>query len=645
MCGIAGLVYFDQRQIPGQGELEQMIHSLRHRGPDGFGYHRSPGVGLAHARLSIIDLTTGDQPIANEDGSLQLVFNGEIFNYIELRAELQRHGHQFRTTSDTEVIVHAVEQYGIAGCLARLNGQFTFALWNLRERSLVLARDRVGIRPLVYQRQKDHWLFGSEAKSLFAASPARAQRLSAQGFAQTAHFWAPYAPTTAFEDVLAVPPGHYLTLTGNRAQLTQYWDWNFDATAAVGDPAQLQNAIEELQSLLTDCVRLQLRADVPVGAYLSGGLDSSAISSLAANLHGSRLQTFSLSFEDREFDESPFQLEMAAHLGSEHHQIKLSSADIANSFGRAIRHIEAPIVRTAGIPLMLLADSVRRAGLKVVLTGEGADEVFAGYDLFKEAKIRRFWARQPKSRWRHLLLRRLYGYLGNSPTQPAAMARTFFGRGLDQPADPWFAHQTRFDATSRVLQYLTPEFRSLVPQRAALLSGAAALLPNAHWQPLARDQYVEAKTLLAGYLLHAQGDRVAMAASIEVRYPYLDHRLIEFAARQPVTWKLRGLQEKYLLRKAVSSYVPVSITQRVKQPYRAPDSGSFFSAGHPREWVAELLSAKCIKDAGYFNSHAVDQLTAKVARGQAIGFGDNMAFMMVLSSMQLWREFHIAAPQ
>lgn len=640
MCGIAGIAFVDQRTLPAQALLEPMIHALHHRGPDGYGFHCEPGVGLAHARLSIIDLATGDQPISNEDHTVQVIFNGEIFNYIELRAELRACGHQFRTQSDTEVIVHAYEQFGLEGCLQRLNGQFAIALWDQRARRLILARDRTGIRPLLYCQLADRWLFASEAKSLFASGSVSA-RLSPASFGEIAHFWAPIAPTTAFEGIQALPPGCYLTIEGTRHQLTQYWDWNFDSAPMTAGQRQLDDATDELRELLVDSVRLQLRSDVPVGAYLSGGLDSAAVSAAVRQVHSNKLQTFSLTFDDAEFDEGTYQRQMAAHLGTEHTERRVSAADIAAAFARAVRHIETPIVRTAGIPLMLLADTVRAAGFKVVLTGEGADEVFAGYDIFKEAKIRRFWARQPQSRWRFRLLQKLYAYLGNSPTQFAGLAKSFFGQGMEQIDDPFYAHRTRFDSTSRVNRFLAPEFRTRVPTSDAVLAGAHLPLPKAGWPALARDQYVEAKTLLAAYLLHAQGDRVAMAASIEARYPFLDHRLIEFAARLPANWKLHALEEKYLLRRAVRDWMPANISRRTKQPYRAPDSSSFFHHGQPLESVADLLSATSIRDAGYFESAAVGKLVAKIQRGQAAGFSDNMAFMIILSTMQLHREFRL----
>ncbi len=637
MCGIAGIAATDGRGTPSRARLERMIHALRHRGPDGFGFHEAGGIGLAHARLSIIDLSTGDQPIRNESGSVWVVFNGEIFNYIELRAELEQQGHRFYTHSDTEVIVHAYEQHGL-DFVHRLNGQFAIALWDAEQRRLVLARDRVGIRPLYYTLNRSELLFASEVKSLFA-SGALSARLDPLGLAQVFTFWSSIAPQTAFEGVQALPPGHLAVFADGRLDVRQYWDWSFPA----GEPRaerSLDDTVDELRELFVDSVRLQLRSDVPVGAYLSGGLDSSAVSAAIRQFTQNRLTTFSLAFDSPEFDEREHQLEMARHLGTDHVMRTVSAREIGEAFPRALRHIEAPIVRTAGVPLMLLADRVRETGFKVVLTGEGADEVFAGYDLFKEAKIRRFWARSPKSAWRPLLLRRLYAYLANSPTARGSMGERFFAAGLEQTDDPFYAHRPRWNTTGRILRLTTPDFR----ERLQAASGdreiiAAVPRPRPEWNGLNRDQYVEAHTLLTGYLLHAQGDRVAMAASIEGRYPFLDHRLIEFASRLPARWKIRGLTEKYALRRAVSAWLPPTVGQRTKQPYRAPDAESFFNKGLPLPWVQEAIAPAALRDAGCFDPVAVGRLVEKCRSGGAIGFGDNMALVSVLSTQLLHQNF------
>jgi asparagine synthase (glutamine-hydrolysing) len=608
-----------------------MIMPLRHRGPDGFGYFIDGSVGLAHARLSIIDLSTGDQPIANEDRTIWTVFNGEIFNYLELRAELEQAGHIFRTHSDTETIVHAYEQWG-DDFVHRLNGQFAIALWDAKRHRLLLVRDRVGIRPLFFQHDGRRLLFGSEIKSVLTAS-RQPRRLDLFGLSQIFTFWSTVGERTAFEGVRSLPPGCMLSVERDRETLTQYWQWRFPSRDQ-HSTLTFSQAAEELRSLLADAVRLQLRADVPVGAYLSGGLDSSIIVSMIRQSTDVPLRTFSVCFEDPEFDESEYQQAMVRHLGTDHTAVRCSQQEIGAAFARLVLHTETPIVRTGPVPLMILSDLVRRSGFKVVLTGEGADEVFGGYDLFKEAQIRRFWARQPQSKWRPALLSRLYPYLRHSPVGNGAYAQSFFGQGLADVGSPFYAHAQRWSTTRRLHSFLSADaktaLRSYVPE-AELMKLLPPELPG--WAGLSRDQYVEANTLLYGYLLSSQGDRVAMANSVEGRVPFLDHRVIEFANRLPPNFKLRGLREKAVLRAAVKDLLPESIVNRVKQPYRAPDSQSFCQGGAGAELVAELLSPERIRDAGYFDSEMVRRLVEKCRAGKAIGFADNMAFVGILSTM------------
>jgi len=611
-----------------------MTGKLAHRGPDGTGYYRDGDCGLAHARLSIIDLAGGRQPIHNEDQSVWVSFNGEIFNYIELRRELEAAGHRFYTQSDTEVLVHAYEEHGDR-FLERLNGQFAIALWDRRQRRLVLARDRAGIRPLFYANSGGRLAFASEVKALFALRGI-ARRLDVSALGELFTYWAVLPPRTVFAGIQTLPPGHYLVAERGSLRVVRYWDWQFPQDSG-HDTRPVEECAEELRALLVDAVRLQLRADVPVGAYLSGGLDSSVVTTLIKNFTDTPLRTFSLTFADREFDESAYQRELVAYLGTRHSAVHCTAEALSSAFRRAIWHAESPILRTAPVPLMLLSQRVREEGYKVVLTGEGADEVFAGYDLFKEAKIRRFWARQPGSKLRPRALERLYPYLKdqkNSPAVGGAFTRLFFGAGMEHIDEPYFAHMPRWTTTRRIWQFLSPDVRKLHgawdPYRA--YQSWLAVDPT-RWSPLARDQYAEAHTLLSGYLLSSQGDRMAMANSVEGRFPYLDHRVIEFANRLPPRYKLRALTEKYVLKEAVKDLLPETIRRRVKQPYRAPDSQSFFRAGHPVDEVAELLSPERLRDAGYFDPTAVAKLVAKCRDGRAAGFGDNMAFVGILSTM------------
>jgi asparagine synthase (glutamine-hydrolysing) len=646
VCGIAGFSGTDVRPDETHPLLRRMIHTLAHRGPDGYGFHADDGIGLAHARLSIIDLSTGDQPIHNPSRTVWTVFNGEIFNYVELRRELEAEGRVFYTQSDTEVIVHLYDRDG-DDFVQHLNGQFAIALWDATRRRLVLARDRAGIRPLYLAREAGRLWFASEVKALLAALPQCAA-IDPRGLAETFATWSPIEPHTVYRGIESLPPGHLLTREADgRETLRRYWDWTFpdaDETSPSRCPLSVEDATAELRALLIDAVRLQLRADVPVGAYLSGGLDSSGIVALIRGFTQTPVRTFSVAFEDGEFDESEHQMAMVRHLGTLHTTLRCTRRDIGEAFPRLIRHTETPVLRTAPVPLMLLAGSVREHGYKVVLTGEGADEVFGGYDLFKEAKIRRFWARQPDSRFRPRLLERLYGYLPNSPVRNPAFAQGFFGQGMEHLQRPVFAHVPRWTTSQRALGLLSPELRADVGAFNPLDAFEATLPAEiARWSPLARDQYVEAKSLLAGYLLSSQGDRVAMANSIEGRVPYLDHRVIEFANRLPPSYKIRGMTEKWLLRRALADLLPDDILQRTKQPYRAPDSASFFFDGQPLDYVAELMSEASLREAGYFDAAAVGRLFDKCRAGRATGFADNQAFVGVLSTMLLHRNLRVAA--
>jgi len=619
--------------------LARMIGTIRHRGPDAGGIHLadSGAAGLAHARLSIIDLATGDQPMSSADGSLWISFNGEIFNYVELRADLIRAGRRFATQSDTEVILHLYAVHGEA-CVQYLNGDWAFAIWDVRERKLFLSRDRAGVRPLFYAQTPGELVFASEIKAVLAhGSVDRA--LDPKALDEVFTFWTPVAPRTCFAQVQELPPAHCLSVKDGQVRSWRYWAPDFSETVRMGEA----DAARHLLDLLTDASRIRLRSDVPVGAYLSGGLDSSVITALVNGIAGHRLRTFSVTFDDAEFDESAYQQAVVAQLGTEHQAIRCSYDDICAVFPDVVWHAERPVLRAAPAPLFLLSKLVRDASFKVVLTGEGADEFLGGYDIFKEAKIRRFWSRQPGSQCRPLLLRRLYPYMPELRAQSDAYRRSFFRVGPEHAASPFFSHLPRWTVTARAKLFYSAELRAQLAGSdpyADLASRLPAEYPR--WTSLGRAQYLEAEFLLPGYILSSQGDRMAMAHSVEGRFPFLDHRVMEFANGLPAGLKIKVLQEKYLLKQATRHLVPPAVSRRPKQPYRAPDARSFYdgAAGRARgDYVEELLSPACVKDVGLFNPPAVDKLVQKARGGQLIGAGDNMALVGILSTQLLAKQF------
>ncbi|MGH9348220.1 MAG: asparagine synthetase B family protein, partial [Vicinamibacterales bacterium] len=391
-----------------------------------------------------------------------------------------------------------------------------------------------------------------------------------------------------------------------------------------------------------------LRADVDVGSYLSGGLDSSVIAALGLAAKGRGFHTFSLRFEDAEYDEGVFQRKMSEYIGSRHHEVVVSRGDIARAFPETCFHAERPILRTAPAPMFLLSKLVREHGIKVVLTGEGADEMFAGYDLFRESRIRRFWARQPASASRPRLLERLYPYLQRSPVSQRAMAQQFFGQGLDDAGRPGFGHDMRWRSTAALKRLFSGELRAQtagVDSTGALLAGLPAAF--ARWSPLARDQHLEIITLLAGYLLASQGDRMLMAHSVEGRFPFLDRDVAALAASLPASYKLRVLDEKHVLKRAARGLVPQAILDRPKQPYRAPDALSFADAA-AEEWIESAASEQALAQAGVFNPRAARQLIEKCRQRAGAGQfsnADNMAVVGILSTQLVHHHFVARRPE
>ena len=635
MCGICGIVTTGPE--PDLAVVTAMMGRLHHRGPDGSGYLRDHRAVLGHTRLSLIDFSGGAQPIGNEDGSLWVTFNGEIFNYVEIGDELRERGHVFATRSDTEVIVHAYEEWG-ADCFNRFNGQWAIGLWDRRANRLILSRDRMGVRPLYYHLAPGRIAFASEVKALFA-DPAVPRQLDPAGLDQVLTYWSAVAPRTPFAGISQLPPGHvgYFDDAGFRSEPF----WRIDFPPRGEEPGQdLHENAARLRDLVVQATRLRFaRSDFPVGAYLSGGIDSAVTAAAIRHFTDADLATFSLRFADAEFDEGRYQQQMVEQLGTHHRDIVVSNSDIAEVFPQVVWHAEAPLLRTAPAPLFLLSKLVRGSGYRVVVTGEGADEVLGGYDIYREAKVREFWARDPESTIRGRAAELLYPWMARNPGQAPAFARGFFGQDLDL-ADPALSHRPRWNSTGALKRMLTQGMRAAIDEAAD--PEITDLMPasSRSWDSLSRAQWLEMTTLLPGYILASQGDRMLMANSVEGRFPFLDREVIEFANALPARHKLFGLDEKFLLKQAFADLVPESILDRPKQPYRAPDAASFFFGGGAVEWVDDILSTSALLTSGIFEPRQVAGLAAKArARDGRFGNTDNMRIVAVLSTQLLYQQF------
>jgi len=602
MCGFAGIYNLSEDHDTRYALAEKMIDAVSYRGPDDKTIYLDDHIAFAHTRLSIIDITGGRQPIFNEDGTVCVIFTGEIFNYRELRTDLQRSGHKFTTESDTEVLVHLYEDFD-TGFVHHLNGQFAIALWDNIKKQLILARDRAGIRPLFYHEQNGSLYFSSEAKSLFTNSAIRCA-IDPVSLAETFTFWSTLPGNTIYKDIKTLLPGEILVARPGKTGITKYWNWNFSHGGKnIGD---LNKCEDELLHLLTDSVSIQTRADVPIGVYLSGGIDSAIVAGIIRRVYNKPLKTFSVTFEQDEFNEQEYQDLMVRELGTQHHSLVCRRSDIGVNFPKCIWHLETPVLRTAPVPLMLLSELVHAHGIKVILTGEGADEVFCGYDIFKELKIMEFWFRDINSSGRTRLFKNLYPYLKHSPTAIDAYTRNFYKKNQANLGKPYFGHAPRWETTGRIRNFFSYDIKEEIKDWSPYDS-ALKIYPEHHrqWDSLQQTQYTEAQTLLSGYILSSQGDRVSMANSVECRHPFLDNNVIDFANNLPSNFKLLGLSEKHILKKAVTSIVPEVIMRRTKQPYRAPDSESFFENGKPLDYVGQLLSREHIENSGLFDSRAV----------------------------------------
>ncbi|HYT68205.1 MAG TPA: asparagine synthase (glutamine-hydrolyzing) [Vicinamibacterales bacterium] len=640
MCGIAGLVRLSGTDRVPQGVLQRMAGALVHRGPDDDGYLERSEIGLASRRLSIVGLTDGRQPIGNEDGSVLTVFNGELFDYREVKHALEEKGHRFTTHCDTELIPHLWEEYG-EGMFARLRGQFALALYDTTRQRVILARDRFGIIPLYWSRQRSddgEWLlFASEIKGLLASGMVRAG-LDLRGIDQVFHFFAVPGPSTCFEGVQALQPGHYLTIDlredREAVQTRAYWTMDFPDEGQEEDWGDPERTADVLERALLDAVELRLRADVPVVSYLSGGIDSSLVAAMAARIRGTPTPTFTVQVNGRGYDESGKAAVVSRHIRAKPVVVPVGRDDVVNRYPELIRAAEAPVIDTAAAATLLLAREVHRHGFKVALAGEGSDEWLAGYPWHKVDRLISVVDSIPGIRLSGHVRRLLCNAVG--VTERGTHAILDWERVLGHHSA--FHYVYGLMTASRYL-FFTDETVSALGDHNPYLELKPDLVRMRRWHPLNQSAYWAGRIHLPGHLLSLKGDRPAMQSSVETRYPFLDDNVFALLARLHPRWKLRGFRDKYILRLVGERYLPREIAWRRKVMFRAP-LDSFFSRadGSVTAYVDQLLSEDALKKTGLFR---VDQVHLWRTRMRQARIGWQQRTMVQLGMVgvlttQLW---------
>ncbi|APW59421.1 asparagine synthase (glutamine-hydrolyzing) [Paludisphaera borealis] len=627
MCGIAGAIDLTgQREFPAR-RLLAMTAAIAHRGPDDEQIHIEPGVALGARRLSIIDLAGGRQPLCNEDGSVWVAFNGELFEYPEIRRKLLDRGHQLTTRCDTEAWVHLYEDLG-ERMFEEARGQFAVSLWDRKTRTLILGRDRVGICPLYYAKADGWLLWGSEIKAILASGMVRAQA-DVRGIDHLFTFFCAGTTRTFFEGIDSIPPGHFLSINDGRIAKKLYWDLDFPDAGQerrLDDPTPL---IEELQAHLETAVERRLRSDVPVVTYISGGLDSTVVLGLCSRLRREPIPAFTVGLDRAGPDERAHSTEAAEMLGSPLTTVVMDRSKIGETFPELVRAAEGPVLDTSCAALLRLAQAVHSQGYKVVLTGEGADEAFAGYVWYKSQKIRdgayqRIGRTIPRL-FRNLIARSVAGGRMVIPPEQAI--------GGVRPAQ-----QDMYEMISQCKPIL---YSNAMKDRLDSHSPYADLdITNdriQRWHPLNQSLYVGYKVMLAGLLMISKGDRIAMNASVESRYPYLDDDVIAFSAGIAPEYKLRGMTEKWILRQVAARILPSQIANRPKTMFRSNLAQTFLGPQRPA-WADQLLSLDSLRATGYFDPESVQKqrrLQTLLPRMTPARFVFDVALTCVAST-QLW---------
>ncbi|HZT75636.1 MAG TPA: asparagine synthase (glutamine-hydrolyzing) [Vicinamibacterales bacterium] len=633
MCGIAGIVSTDGLASDAVRRAEQMRDVMAHRGPDEAGLYSDQFAALAHRRLSIVDLSTGQQPLSNEDGTVWVSFNGEIYNHRDARARLEAAGHRYRTRSDTETLVHAYEEWG-DDCAHRFRGMFAFAIWDARQRRLLLTRDRLGIKPLYWSRVGDTLLFASEIKAILASGLV-APAANDDALAETLSTRYTAGEQTLFRGIYKLLPGHQLVLERGAIRIRQYWDvpvaeGRREAGAGSRDAREV---VDTFRSLLTESVRLRLMSDVPLGMFLSGGIDSVSIAAIMAKQLDRPLQTFSVAFKERAYNELEYAREAAQAIGADGHEIVIDDRDFFGALPKLLWHEDEPIAHPSSVPLYFVS-RLARAHVTVVLTGEGSDELMAGYGKY----LRLQWNWRAGTAYERMVPRAVRQLVANDvvsrlPGRAGRYARRSFLAMARTPEAMFFDNFAAIRLADQ-RQLLAPAMQALVTSARAYGASAAYFdRPDASSTLLDRLLYTDIKTYLVELLM--KQDQMSMATSIESRVPFLDHELVEFVATLPDAWKLSGLTTKRILREAMKGIVPLSILRRPKMGFPVP-----FGAWMRNGWNAvarDVLLDRASRERGLIDPIAVDRLL----RDHADGRTDGTDRIWTLVNLELWHRTFI----
>jgi len=633
MCGIAGLfsTKLDSDDYP--AVIVDMLSRIKHRGPDETGYFFDNNAVIGSVRLSIIDLHTGSQPMSDSSGRFWIAYNGEVYNYLDLKEQLRARGHSFATESDTEVVLVSYVEWGL-DAFKRFNGGFGVAIYDTLKKELVVARDRYGKRPLYYATTGNTTVFASEMKA-FAGIPEVSFVWDKEQLSSIFAHWAPVEHQTGFKNIAQLPSASCMILNDKGVRIHQYDRLTLDVEEFKGSEKE---AIEITREKLRESVRLRLQSDVEVGVYLSGGLDSSITSVLAKQLNSQPVRSFSVAFTDENFDESQYQDDTSKFIGTNHTSLRVTHEDIARDFPHAVYHAEVPLFRTALVPLYTLSKMVREHGIKVVLTGEGSDETFLGYDIFKETNLLDRWMNGAEEAERERLMAGLYPYLKHYNKDNFRAISGTYSRYAQPGEAKYFGHSIRFGNSRMALRFLKD-----CPDPDNFLSGFISehRLEYESLRPIAKTQWLEFKTLLGGYLLSSQGDRMALANGVENRCPFLDPNLVAWASGLPVDYRLKdGTGEKNILKKAFEKELPAAVINRSKQPFVAPDAVVFLSQ-NPPEYVESVLSAGELKKIDILDNDFCQKFISKLRSSEPgrIAPRENQAFLLLLSMALLDRYY------